>query len=73
MNNAGSGDPHPGKEIRCSVVEMRLRFAEFVNRVAYGKERIVLEKHGKPVVVLVPYEEAPHSAKAAGRGKPQKG
>lgn len=36
------------------VTEARARFAELVNRVGYGHERITLTKHGKPLVTLVP-------------------
>ena len=41
-----------------SVSEARERFAEIVNRVQYGGERVVIEKRGKPSVVLVSLEEA---------------
>lgn len=32
-------------------------FAEAVNRVAYTKERILLEKHGKALVAVVPVKD----------------
>jgi prevent-host-death family protein len=35
----------------------REEFAEVLNRVAYGKERIVLHRHGKPLVALIPVED----------------
>jgi prevent-host-death family protein len=35
----------------------REEFAEVLNRVAYGKERIVLHRHGKPVVAIIPVED----------------
>lgn len=38
------------------VTEARAQFSELVNRVGYGKERIVLTRHGKPLVALVPAE-----------------
>lgn len=36
------------------MTEARAALAELVNRVGYGKERIVLTKHGKALVALVP-------------------
>ena len=38
------------------VTEARARFAELVNIVGYGKKRVVLTRHGKPLVALVPAE-----------------
>ncbi len=35
----------------------RKDFADALNRVAYGHERIVLERHGKKVAALVPLED----------------
>jgi prevent-host-death family protein len=40
-----------------SVSEARRRFAEICNRVAYGRERIAIERHGKSRVAVVPYED----------------
>lgn len=40
-----------------SVTEARRRFAELCNRVAYGRERIAIERHGKSCVAVVPYED----------------
>jgi prevent-host-death family protein len=39
---------------RMHATKARQTFAETVNRVAYKGERIVLERHGKPVLALVP-------------------
>jgi prevent-host-death family protein len=36
------------------VTQARAEFADLVNRVAYGGERVVVTRHGKPIVVLVP-------------------
>lgn len=33
-------------------------FAETVNRVAYGKERVVLTRHGSEIAAIVPIEDA---------------
>lgn len=38
------------------VTEARSQFSELINRVGFGKERIVLTRHGKPLVALVPAE-----------------
>lgn len=39
------------------VTEARAQFSELVNRVGFGKERIILTRHGKPLVALVPAED----------------
>ncbi len=44
-------------EHRLTVSEARERFAETVNRVAFGKERFALERHGKTVAAIVPAED----------------
>ena len=41
-----------------SVVEAKKHFSELLGRVAYGGERIVISKRGKPMAVLVPHGEA---------------
>jgi len=40
------------------VTTAREELAEIVNRVAYGKERVCLTRHGKDVACLVSMEEA---------------
>jgi prevent-host-death family protein len=35
------------------VTQARADFAELVNRVVYGNERIVVTRHGRPLVALV--------------------
>lgn len=35
------------------VTQARAELAELVNRVVYGGERVVLTRHGKPLVALV--------------------
>jgi prevent-host-death family protein len=37
-----------------STAEARERFAELVSRAAFGKERIVLTRRGKPLAAMVP-------------------
>jgi len=40
-----------------TTAEARKQLAELVNRVAYGKERVVLTRHGREVAALVPLED----------------
>jgi prevent-host-death family protein len=42
---------------RMTVSEARDVFAETVNRVAYSKERIVVERRGRKLVAVVPMED----------------
>jgi prevent-host-death family protein len=37
--------------------EFRNQFAEMLNRVAYQRQRVLIERHGKPVAVLLPVED----------------
>jgi len=39
-----------------STTEARTQLSELINRVGFGKERIMLTWHGKPLVALVPAE-----------------
>ena len=41
-----------------SVAEAKKHFSELLGRVAYGRERIVISKRGKPMAVLIPANEA---------------
>jgi prevent-host-death family protein len=43
---------------KMSVSAARDGFAEVVNRVAYGHERIVIERHGRQVAAVVSAEDA---------------
>jgi len=43
--------------IEISVSEVRAEIAEYLNRAIYAGEHIVITRHGKPVAVLIPYEE----------------
>lgn len=40
-----------------STVEARSQFADLINRVAYGKERVILTRRGKALVAVVPIEQ----------------
>jgi prevent-host-death family protein len=40
-----------------STAEARDQFSDLINRAAYGKERIILTRRGKALVVVVPIED----------------
>ncbi|MFZ0943443.1 MAG: type II toxin-antitoxin system Phd/YefM family antitoxin [Syntrophobacteraceae bacterium] len=40
-----------------TTVEARKQISEVINRAAYGKERVILTRRGKPVVAVVPIED----------------
>ncbi len=40
-----------------TTAEARKQLAELVNRVAYGKERVVLTRHGRELAAVVPLED----------------
>ncbi len=42
---------------RINASEVREEFADVINRVAYGGERIVVHRRGKDVVALVPVDD----------------
>ena len=46
-----------GKAVRVSATLIRDDLANVVNRVAFGGERIVLERRGKDVAALVPMDD----------------
>ena len=42
---------------RIKTDQARAEFGSVVNRVAFGHERIVLERRGKPLAALIPMED----------------
>ena len=42
---------------RLASGKVRQEFAETVNRVAYGRERVVLHRRGKNLAALIPFED----------------
>ena len=40
-----------------TVSKARKVFSETVNRVAYTKERVMVERHGKAIMAMVPVED----------------
>ena len=45
------------KVAKISTTTAREEFSEIVNRAAFGKERVVLTRHGKGLVAVVPVED----------------
>jgi antitoxin (DNA-binding transcriptional repressor) of toxin-antitoxin stability system len=56
-------------EIRVSAEQFRRQLAIFLNRVGYGGERIVIERHGAPLAILAPYH-APQGVNRNGIASP---
>lgn len=46
------------------VTEARAQLAELVNQVAYGGESVVLTRHGRRLVALVPVDSLPQERAA---------
>lgn len=42
-----------------SASEVRTRWSEILRRVAEDNEKVIVVKHGKPVVVITQYREEP--------------
>ena len=40
-----------------NTIAARANFSEMVSRAAYGKERVVMTRHGKPVAAVIPLED----------------
>ncbi len=40
-----------------NATEARKKFLELLNRAEHGKERIRIERHGKPVAAIISYED----------------
>ncbi len=50
-----------------NIADAKKRFSELLGKVAYGKERIVITKRGRPMARLIPTEESfSHLADAEG-------
>ncbi|MCP3959480.1 MAG: type II toxin-antitoxin system Phd/YefM family antitoxin [bacterium] len=43
--------------VNISTVEARNEFSTLVNRVAFGKERVVLTRRGKELLAMIPLED----------------
>ena len=40
-----------------NALTARAKFSDLINRAAYGKERVVLTRHGKPIAAMVPLDD----------------
>jgi len=54
---APKADPATVETPALDLTQARARFTESVNRVTYRGERILIQKHGRPVAALVPVED----------------
>ncbi len=43
--------------IKVSVSEIKAGLSEYINRAAYGKERVIIMSRGKPKAVMIGIEE----------------
>ncbi len=43
--------------VRIPAVKARDEFSDLINRAAYGKERVVLTRRGKPLAAVVPLDD----------------
>ncbi len=48
-----SKSPGPGRTTTATATDARNSFADIVGRVAYGSERVVIERRGRPVAALI--------------------
>lgn len=56
-----------------STVDAREQLAEVVNRAAYGKERVILTRRGKPLAAVVPMEDVEALQRLEARVRPAVG
>jgi len=52
-----------------TVAEGKKSFSRLINNALEKKEEVIVTKRGKPVVVMVPYEEYMHSKRVDGYRK----
>lgn len=43
--------------LKMSTVEARENFSEMINKAAYGNQRVMLTRRGKPLVVVLSVQE----------------
>lgn len=43
--------------IRLPASEAREKFSEVLSEVSYGRQRLVLQRHGKDLVAMIPVED----------------
>jgi len=47
----------PRKNTRIPASQVRQEFSDMLNRAAYGRERIVMSRRGKPVAAIVSVDD----------------
>lgn len=47
---------------RLNVAEAKQRFSDLLGRVAYGRERVMITRRGRPMAMLVPVEAEPQDS-----------
>jgi prevent-host-death family protein len=47
----------PISETEIPATEMRNRFSQVLSRAAYGKERFLIARNGRPAAALLPIED----------------
>jgi len=52
------------------VTQARAELADLINRVVYGGERVVVTRHGKPLVALVSADDLRRLEELEGAGEP---
>ncbi|HLD84383.1 MAG TPA: type II toxin-antitoxin system Phd/YefM family antitoxin [Coxiellaceae bacterium] len=50
--------------LKMSTVEARENFSEMINKAAYGNQRVILTRRGKPLVAVVSLQELESAAKS---------
>jgi prevent-host-death family protein len=61
----------PQPLLRLNTADLRAHISDTVNRVAYGRERVLLTRRGRPLVALVSLADLEflERARASGRSK----
>ena len=54
-------------DLHMGVAEVKRRFADVVGQVMHGGRRVIVERRGRPVVAIVPLEEAGAGARPGER------
>jgi len=67
INNNYIGDHM--KAATVSIAEGKKGFSRLIQDASQNKEEIIITRRGKPVAVIIPYEEYQHSKKAEGYRK----
>ncbi|PIZ03706.1 MAG: hypothetical protein COY58_07680 [Gammaproteobacteria bacterium CG_4_10_14_0_8_um_filter_38_16] len=50
--------------LKMSTVEARENFSEMINQAAYGNQRVVLTRRGKPLVAVISLQELEEGTQA---------